>query len=155
MVAGVDIAPSGDGGPAASVRKQGRPCRDPCSCDPVLAFCPHPPRLSSNPLGYTVYMDSIRAHARVATDDPSAAPEQSPAVYRPRGPAETVLHQVVAKHPETYLYLARQGGLDFNAVPEYVEREFRKYLTCGILAGGFAPAPVPGLQPRYADPIFR
>ena len=41
-------------------------------------------------------------------------------------------------HLETYLYLARQGDLDFDAVPEYVEREFRKYLACGILAHGFA-----------------
>jgi hypothetical protein len=61
-------------------------------------------------------------------------------VYRPRRPADTVLYQVVAQHLETYLYLARQGGLDFDAVPEPVEREFRKYLECGILAYGFARA---------------
>ena len=60
----------------------------------------------------------------------------------------------MAKHLETYLYLPRRGGLDFDAVPEYVEREFRKYLTCGILACGFARAPVPRLRPRCADPIF-
>jgi len=73
-------------------------------------------------------------------DDTSTPSEQCPAVYRPRRPAETVLYQVVAQHLESYLYLARQGDLDFDAVPEYVEREFRKYLACGILAHGFARA---------------
>jgi len=74
----------------------------------------------------------------MATDDTSTPSEQCPAVHRPRRPAETVLHQVVAQHLETYLYLARQGDLDFDALPEYVERELRKYLECGILAHGFA-----------------
>ena len=74
----------------------------------------------------------------MATDDTSTPSEQSPDVYRPRRPADTVLYQIVAQHLETYLYLARQGDLDFDAVPEYVEREFRKYLACGILAHGFA-----------------
>ena len=72
----------------------------------------------------------------MATDDTGTTPEQPPAVYRPRRPADTVLYQVVAQHLETYLFLARQGELDFDAVPEYVEREFRKYLACGILAHG-------------------
>ena len=74
----------------------------------------------------------------MATDDTNMPSEQCPAVYRPRRPADTVLYQIVAQHLETYLYLARQGDLDFDAVPEYVEREFRKYLACGILAHGFA-----------------
>ena len=80
----------------------------------------------------------------MATDDTSMPSEQCPAVYRPRRPAETVLYQIVAQHLETYLYLARQGDLDFDAVPKYVEREFRKYLGCGILAHGFARARCPG-----------
>ena len=84
----------------------------------------------------------------MATNGTRAPSEQSPAVYLPRRPADTVLYQIVAQHLETYLYLARQGDLDFDAVPEYVEHEFRKYLTCGILAHGllipslgFAPFP--------------
>lgn len=40
---------------------------------------------------------------------------------------------MVAQHLETYLYLAQQGGLGFNAVSGYVEREFRGHLACGIL----------------------
>lgn len=56
----------------------------------------------------------------MATDDTSTPSEQCPAVYRPRRPAETVLYQVVAQHLETYLYLARQGDLDFDAVPAQV-----------------------------------
>jgi hypothetical protein len=59
-------------------------------------------------------------------------------VYRPRRPADTGLYPVVAQPLETYLYLARQGGLDFDAVPEPLEREFRKSLEYGILAYGFA-----------------
>lgn len=78
--------------------------------------------------------------ARMATDDRGTIPKQSPAVYRPPTPADRVFCQVVAQHLETYLYLARQGGLDFDAVPEYAEREFRKYVACGILAFGFARA---------------
>jgi hypothetical protein len=40
----------------------------------------------------------------------------------------------------TYLELARQEDWDGDAVPAYVEREFRRFLECGILACGFARA---------------
>ncbi len=42
-------------------------------------------------------------------------------------------------------YLALAGEDDWNAqrVPAYVEREFRRYLECGILAYGFARARCP------------
>ena len=43
-------------------------------------------------------------------------------------------------HLETYLALAREGHNDGGGVPQYVEREFRRYLECGILAHGFARA---------------
>jgi DNA-directed RNA polymerase subunit RPC12/RpoP len=65
---------------------------------------------------------------------------QEPALYRPRRPAESVLYRVVQEHLETYLALAREGELDADAVPRFVEREFRRYLECGILAHGFARA---------------
>jgi hypothetical protein len=37
---------------------------------------------------------------------------------------------------ETYLTLARQDDCDGRRVTAYVEREFRRYLACGILAYG-------------------
>jgi Transposase zinc-binding domain/Putative transposase len=65
---------------------------------------------------------------------------QEPAIYRRRRPAESVLYRVVQEHLETYLALARGGSLDTDPVPRFVEREFRRYLECGILAHGFARA---------------
>jgi len=52
--------------------------------------------------------------------------------YQRRRPAETVLYQLVQEHLETFLALAddRTG----SGLPGYVERDFRKYLDCGILA---------------------
>jgi hypothetical protein len=51
-----------------------------------------------------------------------------------RHPEQTLLYQVVAEHLETFL--ARQAERD-RPVPGFVEREFRAYLECGILAHGF------------------
>jgi len=50
------------------------------------------------------------------------------------------LYHVVQQHLETYLALAREEDWDGHAVPAFVEREFRRYLECGILAHGFARA---------------
>ncbi len=66
-------------------------------------------------------------------------------VYRPRDPAKTALYRVVQAHFETYLSLSG-GGWDDNSVPAYLEREFRRYLECGILAHGFA-RPIHGTRP--------
>lgn len=60
--------------------------------------------------------------------------------YHRRHPEQTALYQVVQKHLETYLALAREDDWDGQRVPAYVEREFRRYLECGILAYGFARA---------------
>jgi hypothetical protein len=46
----------------------------------------------------------------------------------------------VQAHFETWLALARDGQGDTDAVPGYVEREFCRYLACGILGHGFARA---------------
>jgi hypothetical protein len=57
--------------------------------------------------------------------------------YEPRRPAEDVLYQVVQAHLETFLAQAaslREG----EGVPRFVEGEFREFLRCGSLAGGFA-----------------
>ena len=60
--------------------------------------------------------------------------------YARRRPENTTLYRVVQQHLETYLTLAREDDWDGCSVPAYVEREFRQYLECGILAYGFARA---------------
>jgi DNA-directed RNA polymerase subunit RPC12/RpoP len=57
--------------------------------------------------------------------------------YVRRRPEDTVLHQVVREHLETFLAEARLrgGGED---LPRFVERELREFLTCGLLTEGFA-----------------
>ncbi len=59
---------------------------------------------------------------------------ESAGEYRQRRPEESILYGVVAGHVETFL--ARQRERD-RLVPRFVEREFRSFLDCGILAGGF------------------
>lgn len=54
--------------------------------------------------------------------------------YIPRKPEETVLYGVIAEELETFL--ARRQERD-RPLPRFVEREFRDYLTCGILEHGF------------------
>jgi hypothetical protein len=61
-----------------------------------------------------------------------------PTLYRRRRPEGTLLYRTVQTHFATWLALARDGQGDSDAVPGYVEREFRRYLECGILAHGFA-----------------
>ena len=51
---------------------------------------------------------------------------------------ETVLHELVREHLETFLEHARDT---YGApVPPYVEGEFREYLRCGVFAHGFVRA---------------
>jgi len=57
--------------------------------------------------------------------------------YVPRQPERAVLHQVVREHLETFLAEARHRG-GGEGLPLFVEREFREFLTCGVLARGFA-----------------
>jgi hypothetical protein len=65
---------------------------------------------------------------------------RAPARYRPRRPSESVLYRCVQQHLETWLAHCRDSHDDEWSVPEHVEREFRRYLDCGILAHGFARA---------------
>ena len=57
--------------------------------------------------------------------------------YQPRSPSDTVLHQVVVEHLETFLEEARARS-DGYGVPIFVERAFRSFIECGSLGGGFA-----------------
>jgi hypothetical protein len=47
------------------------------------------------------------------------------------------LHHVVRAHLETFLAEARLRG-GGEGLPRFVERELREFLTCGVLARGFA-----------------
>ena len=59
------------------------------------------------------------------------------AVYRPRDAEHTVLHQVVAEHLEAFLRAVAEAG-DGAGLPQFVEGEFREFLTCGVFEGGVA-----------------
>ena len=62
---------------------------------------------------------------------------QPSTTYEPRRPAQQVLHQIVREHFETFRVQAASLR-DGEGLPGFVEREFRDFLTCGCLAGGFA-----------------
>ncbi|MBI4262916.1 MAG: transposase zinc-binding domain-containing protein [Acidobacteria bacterium] len=57
--------------------------------------------------------------------------------YAPRAPAESVLYQIVRDHFETFCADAARAH-DGDGLPRFIEEEFRGFLRCGVLAGGFA-----------------
>lgn len=61
-------------------------------------------------------------------------PKKSEFVYRPRRPEKTVLFEVIKKNYNTWYKNSEEP------VPAYVDKEFKNYLGCGILAKGFACA---------------
>ncbi|HEX9885503.1 MAG TPA: transposase zinc-binding domain-containing protein [Longimicrobiales bacterium] len=67
-------------------------------------------------------------------------PGSAAAVYRPRRPTTTPLYPVVQHHLETFLARAEDEDPTGWGVLSFVERDFRAYLRCGILAHGFARA---------------
>jgi hypothetical protein len=72
-----------------------------------------------------------------------SCPKKSQVIYRPRRPEKTVLFDVVKKHYKTWHKNAE------GFVPGYVNREFQKYLECGILAKGFAHAHCDGCHKDF------
>ncbi len=68
---------------------------------------------------------------------PGAASAPLPGGYRPRQPEKTVLHQVVREHLETFFEEGRRRSAHGDGYPAFVEKEFRRYLACGILSRGF------------------
>ena len=59
------------------------------------------------------------------------------AVYRPRDAEHTVLHAVIREHREPFRRAVSDQG-DGGGLPEFVTREFREFLTGGVLAHGVA-----------------
>ena len=57
--------------------------------------------------------------------------------YRPRDAEHAVLHQVIAEHLEAFLRAVAEAG-DGAGLPQFVEREFREFLTCGVFEHGVA-----------------
>jgi hypothetical protein len=57
--------------------------------------------------------------------------------YEPRSPAQGVLYHIVHDHFETFRAQATSVR-DGEGLPRFVEHEFRGFLRCGWLAGGFA-----------------
>src|SRR5881296_4294994 len=58
-------------------------------------------------------------------------------VYRPRDAEHTVLHQVIAEHLDAFLGAVAEAG-DGAGLPQFVEREFREFLLCGVFEAGVA-----------------
>ena len=58
--------------------------------------------------------------------------------YQRRRPERTLWYRIVQTNLETWLELST--GPSGESPPAYVERSFRRYLECGILAHGFARA---------------
>jgi len=58
--------------------------------------------------------------------------------YQRRRPEKTLWYRTVQTHFETWLTLS--AGQGDESPPTYIERAFRRYLGCGILANGFARA---------------
>ena len=58
-------------------------------------------------------------------------------LYRPRDAEHTVLHQVVAEHLEAFLRTAAEAA-DGAGLPQFIEREFREFPTCGVVERGLA-----------------
>jgi formylglycine-generating enzyme required for sulfatase activity/dienelactone hydrolase len=58
-------------------------------------------------------------------------------VYEPRRAADSILYQVVRDHYETFRSSA-DAWRDGAGLPRFIDEEFRGFLSCGWLAGGFA-----------------
>jgi hypothetical protein len=80
---------------------------------------------------------------RLFRPPPSPARLSRPAAsptYRPRRPTATPLYPVVQHHLKTFLARTAEADPLGNGIPWWVEKDFRAYLRCGILAHGFARA---------------
>ena len=66
-------------------------------------------------------------------------------VYRPRNAESSVLHVVILQHLEDFLRAAADRA-DGAGLPGFVAREFREFLTCGVLAHGSCPGALRALH---------
>lgn len=68
----------------------------------------------------------------------SAARPLGAYTYQRHQPEHTVLYKIVQENLETFLRLVQEEC--GRPLPDFVEKEFREYLKCGILAHGFLRA---------------
>lgn len=61
-------------------------------------------------------------------------PQKHVHTYQARQPESTVLYKVLAEHIETFI---AQRETDGKGLPEFVVKELREYLRCGVLQYGF------------------
>jgi hypothetical protein len=73
-------------------------------------------------------------------------------VYRPRDAEHTVLHQVIALHLEAFLDAVAEAG-DGVGLPQFVEREFREFLLCGVFEAGVARFQCEGCAREHLVPF--
>jgi len=73
-------------------------------------------------------------------------------VYRPRDAEHTVLHQVIALHLEAFLGAVAEAG-DGAGLPQFVEREFREFLLCGVFEAGVARFQCEGCAREHLVPF--
>jgi hypothetical protein len=76
----------------------------------------------------------MRPGWRAVRDSAGVRPSSA---YLPRAPAESVLYQIVRDDFETFRAAAAHTH-DGDGLPRFIEKEFRGFLRCGVLAGGFA-----------------
>jgi hypothetical protein len=57
--------------------------------------------------------------------------------YQPRHAEASVLRTIIREHLDDFLRAAADRG-DGTGLPEFIAREFGEFLTCGVLAHGFA-----------------
>ena len=64
-----------------------------------------------------------------------------------------MLHQVIAEHLKVFLRAVAETG-DGAGLPQFVEREFREFLTCGVFETGRGAVSVRGLRARAFGAVF-
>ncbi len=70
--------------------------------------------------------------------------------YQPRHAEASVLHAVIRDHLDDFLRAAAARA-DGAGLPEFIAREFREFLTCGVLRLICSDAKAPIPSPRDFD----
>lgn len=86
-------------------------------------------------------MSALQATASVWDEPAATARSSNRFLYKRHEPETTVLYGIVRHHLEPFLAHARESYQ--RPLPNYVVRELRNYLRCGILANGFSRVQCP------------
>ena len=92
-------------------------------------------------------MSCASSHVRHRSGNAEPSRE-SASGYRRRAPESSTLHQVVRDNLQT-LYAAVEHGFDgASPLPRFVRKELEGYVSCGVLARGFAVLECRGCKER-------